>query len=198
MIKRQPKFYHLNKFVVMPEKASSKANNVWNILNLGGVKMGTVAHVPDSIWVRFLRAIKFKANYATKIAVCDADDSPILSITKPFSLGTFTARVKDVDGIIGTIKEIKQGVEGRRYVIYNTDGQELGSLEGDWRSYSLQIKEPKVASMGKISRKAEGLNKVIFDEKTGYYVIDLYINPKNARWRRALLCICACIDPLLR
>ncbi|MBQ7568708.1 hypothetical protein IJT17_07890 [bacterium] len=188
----------MNKFVIQPEKASSKASNVWNILTPGGVKLGTAAHVPDSIFVRCLRAIKFKANYGAKIAVCDADGNPILSITKDFSFGLFTARVKDVDGPVGTIKEEVLGLEGRRYVFHDMQGEELGCLEGDWRSYSLQIKEPRVASMGKLSRKAEGLNPVIFDEKNKYYVVDLYINPKNARWRRMLLGCCAAIDILLR
>ena len=199
MIKRPARFYKLNKFVVMPEKASSKAKNVWNILNTGGVKMGTAAFAPESLWVRFLRAIKFKTNYGARIAVCDAEGNPIVTITKQFSFGLFTARLRDVDGPFGTMKEIRQGLEGRRYVIYDLQGKELGCLEGDWRSYSLQIKAPNVASMGKLSRKAaEGLNPAIFDEKSGYYVVDLYINPKDERWRRMLLCCCTAIDILVR
>lgn len=199
MIKRPTPFFKLNKFVIMPEKASSKAKNVWNILTTGGVKLGTAAFAPESLGVRFLRAIKFTANYGARIAVCNAEGQPIASIIKGFSLGLFTARLRDVDGPFGTLKEEKVGLDGRRYVIYDLKGEELGCLEGDWRSYSLQIKTPKVASMGKLSRKAtEGLNPVIFDEKSGYYVVDLYINPKDERFRRMMLCCCAAVDILVR
>ena len=198
MIKRPAQFYNLNKFVIQPEKASSKAANVWNILNPGGVKLGTVAHTPDSLLVRFLRAIKFHANFGTKIAICDAEGNPIASITKPFSLGLFEARIKDVDGPLGTIKEIKQGLEGRRYVFYNIEGKELGCIEGDWRTERLQMKDPHTASLGKLTRRLEELNKAIFDEKSNYYVVDLYIDPKNVRWRKMLLCGAAAIDVLLR
>lgn len=198
MIKRPTLFYNLNKFVVQPEKASSKARNVWNILTPGGAKLGTAAYVPENIFVRIFRALGIKASYAATISVCDAEGTPIITIVKPFSFGLFTAKVKDVEGVVGYIKEIKQGLDGRRYVFYNVHGDELGSLDGDWRTGRLQIKEPNVASMGLVKRKSDELNPVIFDEKSGYYLVDLYINPKNSRWRRMLMCTCATIDILLR
>ncbi len=191
-------FYNLNKFVVQPEKASSKASNVWNITNSGGVKLATAAYVPENIFIRFLRMIGFEANYGARISILDNDGNPIMGITKPFSLGLFTARIKDTDGYMGTLKEEVQGLDGRRYVFYDNDGRVLGQLEGDWRSYSLQMKDPQTTALGKISRKSEGLNKVIFDEGADYYVVDLYIDPKDTKWRKMLLGCAAAIDLILR
>lgn len=191
-------FFKYNKFVVQPEKASSKASNMWNILNTGGVKIGSVGYEPEKWYLRLLRFFKITASYGSRIAICDSNGDPIASITKPFSFDLFKARIKDVDGPLGTIEEVKQGYEGRRYVFYNTEGKELGSLEGDWRTNRLQMKDPRTASLGKIYRVDDDLNKAIFDEKSNYYIVELYIDPKNQRWRKMLLCGAAAIDLLVR
>lgn len=172
--------------------------NYWNILNPGGVKLSCMYHVNDSLLVRLLRKIGLAAQYGTRIVVLDQAGEPIMKMTKPFTFGLFSASVFDKDGLLGSVTEEKMGLEGRRYVLRDWAGVQRGQLEGDWRSYSLQMKDPRGATLGVISRKAEQVNKVIFSEMSAYYVVHLYVDQEDRRWRKFLLTASAAIALLLR
>ena len=66
-----------------------------------------------------------------------------------------------------------------------------------WRSYSLQMHDARGSTIGKISRKSEDINKVIFTEKSAFYVVHLYI-PQPDAFRKLLLGTAAAMALLLR
>ena len=191
-------FYETNLFVVQPEKESSKKSNYWNILTAGGVRLAVMHHTPDSLPVKLCRKLGITATFGTKIMVEDTDGKPMLGFAKPFTFGMFKTEVRDTEGLLGRIEEEKVGLEGRSYVMYDAKGTPRGSLIGDWRSYSLQMRAAKGDVLGKISRKSDELNKVIFPEKSSFYVVHLYIDQNDKRWRKLLLSTCAAIGLLLR
>jgi len=191
-------FYDTNPFVVQPEKASSGLSNYWNILNPGGVKLAVMHHSRDSIPIRLMRAAGLAAHYPTRITIADLAGRPLFAFKKGFTFGLFRAQVADQTGLLGTISEQKLGLEGRQYVLTDAQGRQRGQLEGDWRAYSLQMKDSRGAVLGKISRKSEQVNKVIFSEKSPYYVVHLYVDQPDEAWRRFLLGTSAAIALLLR
>jgi len=191
-------FYETNPFVVQPEKASSRLTNHWNILNPGGIKLARMLHAPDSLLVRTMRAVGLAAQYPARITIQDLQGKPLLSFRKNFTFGMFRARVYDQDGFLGTVTEQKLGLEGRQYVLRDARGTMRGLLEGDWRAYSLQMKDARGSILGKISRKADQVNKVIFSDNSPFYVVHLYIDQEDQSWRRLLLGSAAAIALLLR
>lgn len=193
-----PHFYEVNPFVVQPEKASSKVSNRWNILNPGGVKLAVMHHSPDSLPIRLMRASGLAAQYPTRILLQDTQGHPLMAFRKGFTFGLFRATVSDEHGLLGTVTEQRLGLEGRQYVLADASGKVRGQLEGDWRAYSLQMKDARGSVLGKISRKSEHVNKVIFSEKSEYYVVHLYVDPEDQAFRRLLLGTCAAISLLLR
>jgi uncharacterized protein YxjI len=191
-------FYETNPFVVQPEKASSGMANYWNILNPGGVKLAVMHHSRDPIPIRLMRAAGLAARYPTRITIEDLQGRPIFTLRKGLTFGLFRARVADENGFLGTVSEQKMGLEGRQYVLTDAQGRQRGQLEGDWRAYSLQMKDSRGSVLGKISRKSEHVNKVIFSEKSSFYVVHLYIDQQDQAWRRLLLGTSAAIALLLR
>ena len=191
-------FYDTFPFVVQPEKESSGLENYWNILNPGGVKLAVMHHTRDPWPVRLLRAAGVQAQFGTRIAVEDLQGRLLLEFRKGFTLGRFRARVFDADGPLGTVTEQKLGLEGRQYVLTDREGRHRGTLEGDWRSYNLQMRDARGAILGRISRKSEEVNKVIFSEKTSFYVVHLYVDQDEVAWRKLLLGASAAIALLLR
>lgn len=191
-------FYDTHPFVVQPEKASSKMSNYWNILNPGGVKLALMHHTPDPLPLKLLRSLGVSANFGALIRVDDPQGRPIMSFRKSFSFGMFKATVHDESGIlIGRIAEKKLGLQGRQYVLSDGHGKVLGELAGDWRAYSLQMHDARGSTIGKISRKSEDINKVIFTEKSAFYVVHLYI-PQPDAFRKLLLGTAAAMALLLR
>lgn len=191
-------FHETNPFVVQPEKASSGLTHQWNILNPGGVKLARMHHAPDSLLVRALRSAGLAARYPARITIQDLQGRPLLSFRKNFTFGLFRAQVFDQHGFLGTVNEQKLGLEGRQYVLSDARGTIRGLLEGDWRSYSLQMKDAKGSILGKISRKSDHVNKVIFSENSPFYVVHLYVDQEDQAWRRLLLGTAAAIALLLR
>lgn len=191
-------FYDTHPFVVQPEKASSGKANYWNILNPGGVKLAIMHHTPDPLPLKILRAMGVAANFGTLIRVEDTQGRPIMSFRKSFSFGMFKASVYDEAGeLLGRVTEKKLGLQGRTYVLSDAQGKMQGSLAGDWRAYSLQMHDARGSTIGKISRKSEDINKVIFTEKSAFYVVHLYI-PQPDGFRKLLLGTAAAMALLLR
>ena len=199
MAKVSKQFYDTNIFVVQPQRGESKeSKRYWDILNPGGVELAKMYHKQESLWIRFLRKINFSAQYAADIVIEDLSGVPLLGFRKDFSFSYFKARAKDQECRLGTITEEKMGLSGRRYILRDPEGKLLGHLEGDWKAYSLQLKDARGANIGKISRKADGVNPVVFTEKSAYYVIHLYIDQDDYRWRKFLLGTSAAVALLLR
>lgn len=191
-------FYDTHPFVVQPEKASSGMANYWNILNPGGVKLAIMHHNPDPLPLKVLRGMGVSANFGSLIRVEDTQGRPIMSFRKSFSFGMFKATVHDEsDVLMGRIAEKKLGLQGRHYVLSDGQGKVLGELAGDWRAYSLQMHDARGSTIGKISRKSEDINKVIFTEKSSFYVVHLYI-PQPDSFRKLLLGTAAAMALLLR
>ncbi|MGI5845307.1 MAG: hypothetical protein ACOX9B_14185 [Candidatus Xenobium sp.] len=191
-------FYETNPFVVQPEKESSGRTNQWNILNPGGIKLARIFHAPDSLLVRAMRGVGLVAQYPARITIQDMQEEPLLSFRKNFTFGMFRARVYDQGGLLGTVIEQKLGLEGRQYILQDAGGTMRGLLEGDWRAYNLQMKDARGSILGKISRKADHLNKVIFSSDSPFYVVHLYVDQEDQAWRRLLLGTSAAIALLLR
>ena len=191
-------FHETNPFVVQPEKASSGRTNQWNILNPGGIKLARMFHAPDSLLVRAMRGVGLAAQYPARITIQDLDGKPLLSLRKNFTFGMFRAWVYDQDGLLGTVTEQKLGLEGRQYILRDARGTTRGLLEGDWRAYSLQMKDARGSILGKISRKTDQVNKVIFSDNSPFYVVHLYVDQENPAWRRLLLGTSAAMALLLR
>lgn len=191
-------FYDTHPFVVQPEKASSGKANYWNILNPGGVKLAVMHHSRDMLPIRLLRAAGLAAQFGTRIYLEDMQGRSLMEFHKGFTFGKFRATVKDESGLLGTVTERVMGLEGRQYVLADAQGVHRGQLEGDWRSYSLQMRDARGSILGKISRKSEHVNKVIFTDKSSFYVVHLYIDQPDLAFRKLLLGSAAAIALLLR
>ncbi|HXE71094.1 MAG TPA: phospholipid scramblase-related protein [Candidatus Nitrosotenuis sp.] len=191
-------FYLQNLFVVQPFKASLKKRNYYNILNEGGVVLGHMFHRPDPLHITLLRLTGSHAVWPADITLTDRQGQPLVRLVKGFSFGqTLSARILDGGGNrLGSVCESRLGFEGRRYEIQDLRGRVVGALEGDWRAGNMQIKDGDGANIGKIGRKAEGINKVIFVE-SNYFVVHLYVD-QAAEVRRLLLGVAAAIELLLR
>lgn len=199
MAKLRKQFFDTNIFVIQPEKASSNKKNYWNVLNPGGVRLAIMHHTPDSLLVRFLRSIGFSAQYGTRILVEDPDGGPLMAFRKSFSLGLFSAAWQSIEGAKGVVKERKSQLSHHRYELCDASGKLLFILEGDWGSYSLQMKDASNNAIGKISRRSDEVtNRVVFPDQADYYVVHLYIDQPDRQKRGFLLGTAAAAALLLR
>lgn len=190
-------FWEYNKFIVQPEKESSKKKNYWNILNPGGNKLAGLYQKKESLLARFLRFIGVKMCYAADIVIEDPDGNPIVGLKKTSSFGAFEISGKDTKIRLGKVKETKAKLEANKYEFFSPNGTYLGALEGNWENLSLQMKDRNNASIGKVSTDPDRLNPVIFSQKN-FYVVDLYIDQEEAPWRKFLLSTAAAMAAIMR
>lgn len=192
-------FYDAMIFIVKKMGQVRHRPNGYDILTEGG---GRLAEMEASVlppFMRFLRRINLAAHYPRRIDVLGKNDRLLFLVEKPFSLGTFTATIKDAAGkTMARIRQRKrsEGRTGQRIDIHNHRKQLLGYFEGDWQAWNMEVFDERSGLLGRITKRATNVNRVIYADDE-HYVVALSRPIDGDSRRKVMMTAAAALDLLM-
>ena len=146
--------------------------NEYGIFDENGNQVGSVREEGQSTARKILRFVSNVDQFLThKYAVCDADDSVVLRMTRPAKLLKSKVHVTDpAGGEVGSI--VQQNVVGKkRFALESPAGETLGTINAEnWVSWDFQILSPHGSEVGRITKKWAGIGRELFTTADNYLV----------------------------
>lgn len=191
-------FYESMYFIVKKMGKVRKRPQGWDVLTEGGGRLAEMETSVPSRMMRLARAINFSACFPQRVDVLSKDGKKICTIQKPLTLGNFKARISAPDGkTIARVRQKKriEGRTGHRIEIIGDKGL-LGYFEGDWRSWNMEIFDERAGLLGRITKRATKVNRVIYADDE-HHVVALSRPIEGELRRKTMMATAAALDLLM-
>ncbi|TCZ69065.1 LURP-one-related/scramblase family protein [Flaviaesturariibacter aridisoli] len=164
-----PPFFSTNEYFIDEKVQFLKFHNEYKVYDENGFPIGTVRqHVPG--FHKFLRLILNKKMMPFQLAITDTNDQVVASIHRGWTFWLSKIAIRDGNGSdIGFIKQ-KFSILKPRFHIFDTSGQMISEISGDWKAWNFRITDTSGAAIGTISKKWAGLAKEFFTSADKYNV----------------------------
>ncbi|MBM3462100.1 MAG: hypothetical protein FJX76_08375 [Armatimonadetes bacterium] len=192
-----PEFYEAMFFIVRKMAAVKNRPGGYELLTEKGGRLGEIEASVRGGLGRLL--IEGGIGLPRRINVTDLQGRTIVDIRKPFGLKSFSAQILGADGKpMGRVRMGRRamGMAGQRLEVQDASGKPLGSLVGDWRAWNVQLFDDNGGLLGKIARKAENVNRVIYAD-VDHYQVELSKPVTGELRRRLLLSVAASLGLLM-
>ncbi|MEK7448475.1 MAG: phospholipid scramblase-related protein [Planctomycetota bacterium] len=147
-----------------------KLTDTYDILDPESKQPLGVAKEEIGAFFKLLRLIINKTLLPTTVNVYETNQTqPVLSIRKG---GLFTSKVSvmDKNGTkIGYFKA-KLFAIGGGFWVYNTQGQQVAEIKGDWKGWNFKFLGPNNTELGTVTKKWAGIGKELFTSADNYII----------------------------
>ena len=163
-----------DKLIVSQKAKLVEVTNQYQIKDVNGADIGFVQQEGQSTARKVLRFVADVDQFLThKLAVYDADNSPVLSLTRPRKI--FKSRFEVHDGSGRKVGDIEQkNVFGKiQFGMVDATGADAGAIKAEnWRAWDFAIVDAQDREIGRIDKKFVGALKAVFTTADNY-VVDL-------------------------
>jgi uncharacterized protein YxjI len=166
-----PQFFAGNDYFIDEKVNFFRFENAYKVYDAEGIQIGVIAQ-KLSAGAKMLRLLlnNAKAMMPFALEIRDMQDEKLVTIRRGWTFWTSKIALEDANGIvIGRIKQ-KFRLFRPTFNIFDADGQQIGSITGDWKAWNFGITDNEGASIGKITKKWAGAMKEIFTSADKYNV----------------------------
>ncbi|HEY4000206.1 MAG TPA: hypothetical protein VGO93_15135 [Candidatus Xenobia bacterium] len=199
-----PEFFDNQVFGVRRLGSNDGGKTIMSDLALPSKKSVATLQV-DVLDTKFqlLRALNLPFVYPVKAQILDANDRPVASMEKPFSLSEYKVTIQDrsrrVCGLV-TRSVTDTGVDKGTFdyrIVDPTDQAFIAIIRGNWRKAGMmQVVDERGATIGKVSRTDNAMgSSAVSDPK--FHVVNCYAPPQSGTQRLALMATAAALDVLV-
>jgi uncharacterized protein YxjI len=177
-----PKFFESNEYFIDEQVQFLKFHNVYRVFDPMGLQVGTVRQeVPG--WHKFLRLFLKKSMFPFTLRITDSDEKLLVTIRRGWTFWLSRITILDEKGAeLGTIIQ-KFRLLRQRFRIYDTSGELVAEINGDWKSWNFAITDRNENEIGSINKKWSGMAKEFFTSADKYHVS---ISPQYAEDRNKI------------
>jgi uncharacterized protein YxjI len=160
------------RFFVNQKTKLVELTNEYRILDPEGNQIGLIRQEGQSALKKLARFVSSLDQFMThRLAVYDADGSPVLTVTRPRKFVKSRLEVEDGAGRpVGTI--VQRNVFGKiRFGLEDPAGSPLGEIRAEnWRAWDFSIVDGTEREVARITKKWEGLARTLFTTADNYLV----------------------------
>jgi len=193
-----PEFYDAMYMIVKRMAAVKKRPGGYELLTDKGGRLGELETSVRGPISRILQGLS--VIMPRKIEVRDSKGTVICVIRKIPGYGAgIQATVARPDGQrVAKVRVGKRemGLSGQKIEVVDPADKPVGSMVGDWRSWNIQIFDEQNGLVGKITKKSEHVNRVIYADDE-HYAVELMRPIPNEGRRRVMLSVAASLELLM-
>lgn len=165
-----PLFDHQVLFVNQKAKLI-EVTNQYTVADADGNVIGIVNQVGQSKAKKLLRMVSSVDQFlTTTLEITDANNSVVMSITRPAKVFKSTVIVSDAAGTeLGRI--VQENVFGKIRFAIEVGGKQIGAIKAEnWRAWDFAIENADGREVARITKKFAGLARAMFTTADNYMV----------------------------
>lgn len=165
-----PLFDHHVLFVNQKAKLI-EVTNQYTVADADGNVIGIVNQVGQSKAKKLLRMVSSVDQFlTTTLEITDANNSVVMSITRPAKVFKSTVIVSDAAGTeLGRI--VQENVFGKIRFAIEVGGKQIGAIKAEnWRAWDFAIENADGREVARITKKFAGLARAMFTTADNYMV----------------------------
>ncbi|MBC8052601.1 MAG: RNAase, partial [Sphingobacteriaceae bacterium] len=157
-----------NLFFVKEHRGFFKAANNYDVIDPLTQQTIMQCREPDlGFFTKIFRFSEYKTMTPFNIIITDATGTPILRVTRGFTLFRSVVEVFDEkEVLIGRFRQRMLSIGGK-FEVQDTMGQTLCMLKGKWSSWEFNFTQGNFA-LAKVSKKWAGLGRELFTSTDNY------------------------------
>lgn len=186
-------------FIVRKMAQVKKRPGGYELLTEKGGRLGELEGGVRNPLTRFFQSVGLGVQWPRRIQVIDTQGKTMLSLHKAIGYGRMSAAVRASDGVVvGRVRQVarEMGMSGERFEVRDRANKLLGYIVGDWRAWNLQMFDDSNGLLGKITKKGENVNRVIYADVDHFSVALSRPIPGDLR-RRLILSVAASLELLM-
>lgn len=191
-----PEFFESNDYFIDEKVNFLKFHNEYKVYDNTATQVGSIVQrVPG--WHKFLRLFLNKAMFPFTLEVIDHHQKVLVTIRRGWTFWLSKITILDGEGaVVGSIKQKFRFLKPR-FQIFDTVGNPIAEINGDWKAWNFGITDAHGRSIGTINKKWAGIAKEFFTTADKYYVT---IAPEYAEDRNkiAIVATAITIDMVLK
>lgn len=164
---------HLRQWLVREHVALMKLTDTFDIIDpQTNTQVGIAREEPGGL-ITTLRLVIGKRLLPTKVVVYSGASpagEPLFSIHRGMALFRSKVSIRGADDSELGWLQSKFLSLGGAFKIFQADGQEVGSVKGDWKGWNFTITSSDGQPIGEITKKWAGLAKELFTSADNYMI----------------------------
>lgn len=156
--------------LVVNQKAKFiELTNEYIVRDQNGTQIGAVAEINQSTAKKIARFVSSLDQFMTHTyEIRDADEVPVLRLTRPRKLVKSTFQIERADGTqVGTVKQ--GNVFGKIKFSLEAGGSVVGSINAEnWRAWNFSVQDTSGTEVARITKEWAGLGKEMFTTADNY------------------------------
>lgn len=132
-------------------------------------QIGIAKEEPGGL-VKYSRLLLSKALLPNKVNVYDAEQNPVFSINKPFSLLRSKVSIHNKDGEYMGYFKSKIMTLGGGFFVYDANENQVAEIKGDWKGWNFKFNDANGRELGSVTKKWAGLGKELFTSADNYVI----------------------------
>jgi len=164
-----PPFFATDEYFIDEKVQFLKFHNEYKVYDKTGFPIGIVRQqVPG--WQKVLRLLLNKKMLPFQLLIINADEQVVATINRGWTFWLSKITIKDADGNdTGYLKQ-KFSLLKPRFQIFNTAGEKISEISGDWKAWNFSITDASGNQIGTINKKWAGIAKEMFTSADKYVV----------------------------
>ena len=182
-------FFENNVFVIDEKVRAFRMSNAYRVYNEGGIEIGGIQEVLP--WYRaLLRVFVSKSMLPFSLEILADDGAKLASIHRGFTFAFSKVTIKDGTGTELAKINQKFSMLKPKFHLLDPAGNQIGTIQGDWKAWNFQITDKDEQVIGTINKKWNGALKEVFTTADKYIVS---INPEVAEDTQKVAIVAAAI-----